>query len=663
MPMLKSSLLALPFGLLVLPAALYARTTDNAAPDQAAVSPVDVNAAQDIVVTALRTPVPRSEVSASITILDQQAIQAAQPIAVTDILQRTPGISLVRNGGYGSTTSLTIRGAATDQTVIVIDGMRVADTTAPAGNFQFSQLFADDIARIEILRGPQSILWGSDAIGGIINVTTAQPTKPLEESFSVEAGSHQTVNAHAGVGGSSKLIDWRISGSVFTTDGIPTLAGATEPNGDTRQASSATATVHLASNVSLDLRGYWDQARNTFSDGYSDPIYPDQYQTSKQWTAYAGLNVALLDGRFKNRFAILQNQTDNEDYDPRASPALTFVGHGRVRRYEYQGSLTLAPIAQLVFGAEREEQHLSTGTPYDAVQPFDLTPHSATTNSVYAQARLQPLKGLTLNGGVRYDHHSTYGGHTVFSAGGAYTPDGGTTLLRASYDEGFKAPSLYQLYSDYGSTALKPETAKGWEVGAERYLFSKALHISAAWFERSTKNLINFNDCPFDGPVTAVCFVPGTNTTRFGYYVNVDKAEARGLELTAGARLGQLYADGNYSYISSQDRTPGAATFGQQLQRVPRHLANADLGYDWKHGINTSVALRWSGTSTDFDFNAYALRTLPAYAVVDLRAEWKLVAGLTVFGRVENVGDKIYQTAVGYNNLGRTGYLGIRSNF
>ena len=646
---LKPHLLTLSLGLLILPTALRAETEENPQ--------------TDLVITALRAPVPHDEVSASVTVLDQAAIQQAQPIAITDVLQRTPGISLVRTGGYGSATSLTIRGAGSDQSVVVIDGMRVADPTAPAGNFAFSQLFADDIARIEILRGPQAILWGSDAIGGIINVTTVAPSKPLEGDFSLEAGSHNTIDAHTGVGGTSRLVDWRISGSAFATDGIPTIVGATMPNGYRRQAASATTTFHLASSVSLDLRGYWDAGRNSYSDGYSDPVYGGEYATSRQWTAYAGLNVALLDDRLKNRLAVLQDQTDNENYDPRTTPSLSFVGHGRIRRYEYQGSFTLSSQAQLVFGAEREEQRLVTGTPYDAIQPFDLTPHSASTDSAYAQVRVEPVTGLTLNGGVRYDHHSTYGSHTVFSAGAAYTPDGGVTLLRASWDEGYKAPSLYQLYSDYGSTALKPETAKGWEVTAERDLFGKGAHVAAAWFQRSTNNLIEYVGCPYGGTPPAICFVPGTTIARYGYYANIDKAQAKGLELTAAARLGQFYANGNYTYVSSQDRTPGAATYGQQLQRVPRHLANAEIGYAWGGGVTTSVAVRWSGTSTDFDYNAYVTRTLAAYAVVDLRAEWKLAPALTVFGRVENIGDKYYQTAYGYNSLGRTAYIGVRSHF
>jgi len=616
--------------------------------------------ADAIFVTALRTPVAVDRVSSSITVLDADDLALAQPLALTDVLVRTPGLSLARNGGYGQVTSLRVRGADPAETVVVIDGMRMSDATATNGGFDFSQLFADDIARVELLRGPQSILWGSSAMGGVIDVTTVAPTKPLQGDFGVEAGSHQTVDAHAGLGGTSSLVDWRISGTAFTTEGIPTLVGGTQPNGYTRQAASGTLTFHIAANVSLDLRGYWDSGRNSFSDTYSNypAIYAGDYALTKQWSGYAGLNIALFDGRFKNRFSVQQDQTDSEDLTPinaqYGSPALTFIGHGKIRRYEYQGTLTPATGIDLVFGAEREEQHMRTGSPYDAVQAYELFPETANTNSVYGEARVTPLKGLTLNGGVRYDHQSQFGGNTVFSAGGVYTPDDGTTVVRATYDEGYKAPSLYQLYSDYGNTMLRPEHAKGWEVGATRALFGKAVQVGATWWERHTTNLINFAYC------TETSTQPACKINGFGYYDNVNKAEGRGLELTGQARVSHLFASGNYAIVVNEDRTPDAATYGNQLPRTPRHLFNAELGYDLPYGVTTTVAMRRAGAS--FNDSTYS-KVLAGYTLFDWRAEWKVQPALTLFGRVENIGNRQYQTAYGYNSLGRTVYFGIRGHF
>lgn len=610
-----------------------------------------------IVVSVLRAPVAQDRVSSSVTVLDEAAIVEAQPIAVTDILLRTPGVSMTRNGGYGTATSLRIRGADSGQTVMVLDGMRLSDPSSTAGGFGFSNLLLDDAERIEILRGPQSIFWGSDAIGGVVNVTTRKPERALEGSFAAEVGSHDTISARAGVGGTSEAIDWRLAGSTFFTDGISARANGTEPDGYRRSAASGTVTVRLAPQLSLDLRGYWSDGRNDF-DGFSGDS--PSYGETREWSGYAGLNFVLLDGRLTNRVAVLQSETDHANYDPsRSVRPLDFDAHGRVRRFEYQGIYSLSDAVQVVFGAEREEQRMTSASPSDSAAAYDLTPHSADTESVYGQLRVSPLAGLTLNGGVRYDHQSRFGGNTVASAGAVYTPNDGATVLRVSYDEGYKAPSLYQLFSAYGDADLGPEKAKGWEAGVEQG-FGHVLSMSATWFERDTDNLIDFAFCPTSGTLPDTCYIPGTATTRFGYYANIDKSRAKGIELGVLTHWKVLFAKGNYSWVAAEDRTPDSSSYGRQLARVPRHVANLEAGVDLPAGIRASVAARYSGKTFD---SAGGTTARDDYWLVDLRAQWQVMQGLTLQGRVENVADKAYETVRGYSSLGRTVYFGLRSRF
>lgn len=611
----------------------------------------------NIVVSAFRAPVLQEHNSASVTVLDEEAIVGAQPIALTDILLRTPGISLSRNGGYGTAASLRIRGADAGQTVMVIDGMRLSDPSSTAGGHNFSSLKLDDIERIEILRGPQSILWGSDAIGGVVNVITRRPEKPLEGSLVVEAGTHETVSARAGVGGSSETIDWRIAASTFSTRGVSARATGTEDDGYTRQSASGTARVRLTRDVSLDLRGYWQDGRNEFDGSAGDSR---SYGLTEEWSGYAGLNFKLFDGRLVNRVAILQTETDREHYDPaRRIRQIHFDAHGRVRRYEYQGTYHAANALDLVFGAEMEEQRMTTASPSNSLTPYTLVPYTADTTSVYGQVRLTPFTGLTFNAGARYDHHSRFGGSTLFSAGAAYSPGGGATILRASYDEGYKAPSLYQMFSAYGDADLGPEKAKGWEVGIERQ-FGQFVRASAVWFERATDNLIDFAYCPTNGDQPAICYIPGTETTRFGYYANIDESRARGLELTGSARWNGLFVEGNYSWIKAEDRSEDSAFYGRQLARVPLHLANIEGGIDLASGLRASVAARYSGKTFD---SASSTVVLDDYWLIDLRAQWQASEELTLQARVENVADKDYQTTRGYSSLGRTVHFGLRSRF
>jgi vitamin B12 transporter len=610
-----------------------------------------------IVVTALRTPVEQNRVSSSITVLDQAAIERAQPIAVSDILLRTPGISLTRNGGYGTATSLRIRGADSGQSVLVIDGMRLADPSTTDGGYNFANLLADDIARIEILRGPQSILWGSNAIGGVINVQTVRPEKPLEGRFALEAGTRQTVSARAGIGGKSDMLNWGIAGSTFTTDGISSRSNGTEPDGYRRTSASGNATLQLAPAISVDLRGYWANARNDF-DGFSGDSL--SYGLTREWTLYAGLDAVLFDGLFHNRLAVLEGRTDRENYDPaRTVRPLTFDANGRSRRYEYQGTFTLSPAAKFVFGVEREEQRMTNASPANSAAPYVVTPSRADTDSFYGEGRITPLAGVTLNAGVRYDRHSRFGGNTVVSVGAVWALNDGTTVLRASYDEGFKAPSLYQLFSQYGEASLRPERARGWQIGAEQTLFDRHVQISAVGFDRNTDNLIDFAFCPTSGTLPAECYIPGTTTTRFGYYANVKQAHARGIELAGTVRAGGAYLQGNYSIAIAEDRTPGG-NFGKQLARVPRHLANAELGYEFPFGLRTSVAARYSGHTLD---RVGGSTVLDDYWLTDLRAEWQVAKGLTAYGRIENLFDEKHETASGYGSLGRSAYLGLRSHF
>ncbi len=610
-----------------------------------------------IIVTALRTPVAQDRISSSVTVLDQSDIDRDQPLAVSDILLRTPGISLSRNGGYGTATSLRIRGADSGQSVLVIDGMRLADPSTTDGGYNFANLMADDIARIEILRGPQSILWGSNAIGGVINVQTVQPEKPLQGGFAVEAGSRQTASARGGIGGKSDALVWRIAGSAFTTQGISARSNGTEADGYSRRSASGSATLNLSSAASLDLRGYWASARNEFDGTSGDTL---AYGLTEEWTAYAGLNLAFFDGRFRNRFAVLEGRTARENYDPaRTVRTLNFDANGRSRRYEYQGTFTVSPAAEIVFGAEREEHRMTTASPGNTATPYVLTPHRADIDSFYGQVRITPLAGITLNAGARHDSHSRFGGNTVFSAGAAWSLNGGATVLRASFDEGFKAPSLYQLFSQYGAAGLQPEKARGWEVGAAQSLLGEHVQLSAVWFQRKTDNLIDFAYCPTTGALPAICYVPGTTTTRFGHYANVRKAAARGLELAGKVALGGAFAQANYSLVKAEDRTSGAG-FGQRLARVPRHLANAELGYAFPFGLSASAALRYSGKTLDRIGGA---TFLPDYWLTDLRAELKAAGGLALYGRVENLFDRHYETASGYGSLGRSVYLGLRGRF
>lgn len=631
-----------------------------ASADEAAAHAVAADG-DSIIVTATRAPLTLDEIPSSVAVLDKAAIDRAQDIGVTELLLRTPGISISRNGGYGTSTSLRIRGAESEHTVVVIDGVKLNDPSSTGGGFNFTNLLAGDISRIEVLRGPQSILWGSQAIGGVVNVVTASPEKSIEGSFDVEAGSRETVSARAAIGGRTGPLAWRIGGQRFTTDGISSHAkafGGVERDGYRNHSVSGRAELALAENVSAEVRGYYSSGRVEF-DGFNTDS--KDYGLNKEFVGYAGLNFDLVGGRFRNRVAHAYTDTNRDNFNPDRARPRSFEADGKNKRWEYQGGFDLTDRITAIFGVENERStfrsrspsaSLATPVPAFARGKAELT-------SVYGQLSVEPLDGLTLNGGVRYDDHDRYGGQTLFAAGGVWRLSTGT-VLRASYGEGFKAPSLYQLFSEYGNVGLDPEEAHGWEAGIEQYLFDSKLVVGASWFDRTTTNQIIYNSCS-STTTNPMCFVPGDPTTRrFGYYSNVARSEAHGIEAAAALKLGGLTLDGNYSWIVAEDRSPGTANFGNWLPRRPRNTANASASYAFGFGLELGAALRWSGKSYD---NASNATRLDDYTLVDLRAEFALSDAVKLFARAENVFDEQYMTAFRYGSIGRSLYAGIRGRF
>ena len=623
-------------------------TTLLATPALAQQAPIPDSSAQPadatITVTANRAPTPLSETSASITVLDRATIDRLQFPVVSDLLGTTPGVTIARTGGYGTTTAVRIRGAETDETVAVIDGVRLNDPSSTGGGYDFGDLFVGDAARIEVLRGPQSTLWGSQAIGGVVNVVTTLPTAPLEGAFDLEGGSRGTVDGKVALGGKTGDLAWRLSGNAFRTNGISAIAprfGGIERDGYSHQGASGRIDYAITPTLALDLRGYYSHGKVDFDASFGAPDTPE-YSVSTNWTGYAGLRLDLLDGRLKNRLAVTRDSIDRDNYDPRLTGnRKTFEGVGRNTRVEYQGALAIADNISAIFGAEHEHSRFTARSPQ-----FQTVPDrgDVSIDSGYGQLTAKPLTGLTLTGSVRYDHHQTFGGKTLFSAGGTYVL--GHTTIRANYGEGFKAPSLYQLYSAFGNTALRPEQAHGWDAGVEQAL-GEHLTLTATYFDRDTRNLVTFGSLPVraDRP--------------FGYYQNVARANAHGIEAGGAAHVGGLTVDANYSWIDAQNRSAGA-NYGRNLQRRPHQTANGGVTYRWPVGLSTGVAVRHASHS--FEDAANTTR-LGAYTLVDLRAEYPLNDRLALFARIENVGDKDYETAYRYQQLGRSVFGGIRGRF
>ena len=641
--------------------AAVALADERPAPEPDVAGTEGASPVSELVVTATRTPEAADTIGQSVTALDAADIRASQAVVVADLVARTPGVLFTRNGGMGAPTQLRLRGAESDQTLVVIDGVKLNDPSATGSGYNFANLLVGDVARIEVLRGAQSTLWGSQAIGGVINLVTAEPETAFGGALQAEAGSYQTFSLRGAVGGRGERLVWRLAASRFETDGDASAYGrGGERDGYADTQISGRARVVLSEQVSADFRAFWSDARNEF-DGFPAPAYAfadtAEYGFTKDLTAYAGLNASAFDGALRSRLAYAYTRTDRDSYNPdQAKTTRTLDSAGENRRVEYQGVWAVSETWTATFGAEHEDAEMRTAAP----NAFDVNPTpgrgKASITGLYVQAHGEVAPGLSLTAGLRRDDHDTYGLHSLGQLAAAWSLNEGATVLRASFGQGFKAPSLYQLYSEYGNLTLDPEESDAWDAGIEQALAGGRLRVSATWFARETTNQVDFFSCASTS-VDPMCFT-GVGR-RFGYYANTAASRAHGAELSASAQLGALTMEANYTWVDSENRSPGPNR-GKSLVRRPESQANISWTYAWAGGASATAALRYVGESYD---NAANTARVASYTVVDLRASYPVNARLDVFGRVENLFDEDYETIRNYGSPGRSVFAGLRARF
>jgi len=597
---------------------------------------------RDELITVVGTGLPQDLdwIGQSISVIGAEELDRVQSPDLASVLQRLPGVSLARNGSLGGFTGLFVRGASSQQVLVMVDGIRVADVASPGGGSDLGTLSASGLGKVELLRGSNSVVWGSDAIGGVLAVTTRSLDGP---QASVEYGANQSLDAQAGFGLQERSYELVLTGGYTKTDGFSSAASGTEADGFRQWSGQGRAWIGLGDDVAIKFAGRYADSRLEF-DGYSfAPPYglidTPEYSNITEWSGRAGLEYYADDLQLEAGYALHDLRRNNFNPDFGDDPG--FTARGRDQRAELKGSYDLSSGLNLTFGADHAWERFSTT--YDARKKANST--SAHVLLGWAGER------LNLAAGARIDDHSGFGSEWTFGANGSYEIGRGWRL-RASYGEGFKAPTLYQLYSDYGDASLSPESSKSYDIGIERGDRNGPLHLALTLFRRDSRNLIDFASC-----AGAQCA-----TRPYGLYQNVGKARAQGVEIELGARVtGNLRAQAAYTWMKAKDRTPGGFNQGNDLARRPRHAVNVSL--DWETplaGLALGADLRMVGKSFD---DAGNFTRLDSYATGTLRASLPVTEKIELFGRIENVTDADYQTVAGYNTAGRSAYVGARARF
>lgn len=615
--------------------------------------PDDAEPQGEIIVTAAnRTETELDKIGQAVSVIDLAEIERRQTQNVADILRTVPGVTIARSGSIGGTTSVFIRGAESDQTVALIDGVKLNDPSSPGGGFNFGNLLTGNIERIEVLRGSQSVLWGSQAIGGVVNMVTRRPTEALEVNARGEYGFRDTVNLVGNVSGKFGPLSASAGAGWFRSDGISNFAesrGGRERDGYENVGANANVNLALTDTISLDARGWFSRGRFNI-DGFPPPRFAfadvNEESITREIVGYTGVNAAFFDGRFRNRIGFAITDTDRRNTALDGAPAETFRGRGRNERLEYQGIFDIANGWEATFGLEQE---ISTFSSSSFGAPANVG--RARIYSGYAQVVGTLAEGLTVTGGVRHDDHDRFGGATTFGANAVYSLAATGTTFRASYAEGFKVPSLFQLLSDFGNAALDPERSTGWDAGITQDLIGGRLQLSAVYFERDSTNLILFISCP--QPRTGIC----TNRPS-GTYDNIGLATARGAEFAVTLRpVDALQVQFTHGYVDTRNRTAGSANFDRRLPRRPENSSSLLVDYRWSFGLETGFTL--TNVSEAFD-NANNTTRLPGYVLADLRAIVSIGDNLELTARIENLFDEQYETAFRFGQMPRAGYVGVR---
>lgn len=593
-----------------------------------------------ITVTATGTRMEVEATGQPVTVLGGEEIAGVQGADIARVLERVPGLTLSRNGGAGSFTGVRLRGAEAEQTLVVLDGVRVSDPASPGGGFDFGNLLALNLDKIEVLRSSNSTVWGSDAIGGVIVASTRAETG-LAASAEYGARDTATGAASGGIGGDRGFLG--ASASYYRTGGFSSAAAGTEADGFEQWSVDGHGRLYLSDSFELFARARY--ADGTLDlDGFPAPAFAlaDTPETQETRQLFASAGAVHDSGPLFVSASYSRAETERDNLDPAFGP--TFTSKGTSDRLALRGEWR--PIGPLLvhFGGEHEWSDYRT--------LFDAG-RSTRIFGAYTQLGIE-YGGISARVGGRVDDHARFGTATSFGADLSYEV-ADDLRLRASVGEGFKAPTLFQLFSDFGNEGLRPEKSTSFDLGlalGERTMTGRRFHAAATLFRRDAEDQIEFASC-FGNPAPLCASRP------FGFYENVGRVRAQGFELELGARPHErLTARAVYAYTDTENRTPGSARLGNELARRPHHALTVSA--DWQAplaGLTLGADVRLVGDSFDDAGNTVPL---DGYEVVTLRAGLPVGERVELFGRIENLFDTRYQTAAGYAQAGRGAFVGAR---
>lgn len=622
-------------------------------------APIDL---EGFVVTADRVAREAWTISSHTTVIDREALESSGIRYVADVLRSAPGVALVRNGSFGATTSLFLRGGESDHAQVLVDGVPVNE---PGGAFDLGSLTTADVERIEVVRGPASALYGSDAMSGVIQIFTRRGTGPASGTLAVRGGSYGTMDLEGSVSGGSSTVSWAASASRTDTDGILAFNNrhlATTVGG--RVALALDPRTDAAVSVRYQDREFHfptdgtgavvDRNAFTFGDGLTVNL-----RGSRAWSDRVTTDVS---------FSTHELDTGTDDAPDGPADSLGFFGFQSLNRTsrrtgDVRARLVVSDGLAVAAGYELERQEIRSTS--ESLSEFGSTPgssdHRRWNRAAYGQV-LGEWSRLALSAGLRLEDNERFGTAATYRAGLTLRNPASGTRLRAAAGTGIKEPTFFENFATgftVGNPDLEPERSRSIELGVDQEVGDWPLTASATVFDQRFHDLIQYaSPAPVEG---------GPN------YHNLAEASSRGVELTAVLSLGRIDVNGAYTWLDTEvldagaDEGPGA-TFvdGERLLRRPAHTLSAAVRAASSDMTSLGLRVRRVGDRSDRDFSAFpaAPVTLDAYTAVDLSGELRLGGGsdggtsVILSGTLENAFDQRYEEVLGFPAPGRAFYLG-----
>ncbi|MCK6442612.1 TonB-dependent receptor plug domain-containing protein [Elstera cyanobacteriorum] len=586
-----------------------------------------VTVLEPVNVTAQRLPSRSAETGSAVTVITPTEIEKRGSVEVLDLLKRAPGVAVARNGGFGATANLRIRGSDVGQVLVLIDGVRVNDAADASAAYDFAGLTADSVERIEVLRGPQSALYGNDAMGGVVNIITKKGRGPAKITAMTEAGSYQTFRQQAGISGAQDGFDYALTAAHSQTKGFSRIYAGPEKDGAEQASITGRGGYRFNETFRLGVSGGYQHLESDFDPSATRD--GPAVATSKKLFGRVDGTATLLDGRFENILSLTASDTDR-DYDEPLGFYRTSRYEGQTYGAEYQGNLTLFGQDVLTGGLSTRTDKARTTTNGKAGPRF-----SQDTNSVFGQYKWKATEAFTVTLGGRYDDVESFGGKGTYRLTGAYRIASTGTTLRASYGTGAKAPTLFQRFDPlYGNRALDLETNKGFDAGIEQEI-GKTLTVSAGVFHTRYRNLIQYQGLG---------------------YTNIGRATMRGAEFGVTWKpLSDLSLAANYTYLEAED-----GSTDQRLPRRPKHTVNLTADYAVTEKWQVGGAMRFVTEQND---NSFSSDKIPPGLIFDARTAYQVMPWAQVYLRADNLFDADGRESARYRAPGRSVFAGVKAEF